>query len=368
MNNFYNEHPYGIGEYEHRLLDEKIVQLSQNIAGIEQNVTEHTSNDSIHVTEEDKERWNSAAEAISNSSDQTDDDTSSAMTAEDVLQLVDDQGYIKEIPSHYATEEEVRSWLNDYVTYEYYGTHDGGGSQNSNEDWTDGDIIDRFKLDETAKPINSSTKSIRLVLNKESNEIQLQTIQSFSAQIKITPNHLEYKQPGKIKAEAIFTDGTMRSVEVWNDLESTPVDVMSLPHNYSIASMPASSVKFNLAYESITGDTNTIYTSLSVYKKWYHWNSSTSGETTIPNDAQNELRESKPSDFQCTAGSQQYTYMAFPKSWNVNPANFTYGGMSFDYVKDGNGDIPETNGKYGDTNDYIIVQSTEKGLEDKIHL
>jgi hypothetical protein len=50
------------------------------------------------------------------------------MTAEDVLQLVDGEGYIKEIPSHYATEEEVRSWLNDYVTYEYYGTHDGGGS------------------------------------------------------------------------------------------------------------------------------------------------------------------------------------------------------------------------------------------------
>lgn len=124
MNNFLNEHPYGTGEYVHRLLDEKIVMLSQNMS-------EHISDNDVHVTAEDKERWNSAADSILGSSDPSEEGNTSSSTIipTKVSDLENDVPYLtSDNMSVYATEEEVRAWLDDYVTKREYDGNNGSGS------------------------------------------------------------------------------------------------------------------------------------------------------------------------------------------------------------------------------------------------
>lgn len=360
MNRFYNERPYGVGEYVDHLLGEQQVLLKRELR-------EHTENNDIHVTVEDKERWNSTSEAIFGSSDSSDGDTSSTIIPTKVSDLVNDEGYLKEIPSYYATEDEVRSWLDNYVTKDEYEEGESSHYSGNEGEYVDGDIIDKFKISNDAVSINSGTKSLKLELDSVTNELKLKAIQSFTARLQLYPSFVEYKRPETVNAKAVFTSETMNSLSVWNDNETTPVDITSDPlyeHSYSILSMPATPIKFSLAYESITGDTNTVTANLAVAKKWYWWYSTTDGENTIPQNAQNEVRTSKPAELQCTANTNQYTYMAFPKSWGVSADKFKYDNtLNFEY-----GDANNTNttkdasGFYGDTNDYVIVQSKQKGL------
>lgn len=364
MNRFYNERPYGVGEYVDHLLGEQQVLLKRELR-------EHTENNDIHVTAEDKERWNSTSEAIFGSSDPSDGDTSSTIIPTKVSQLVNDEGYLKEIPSYYATEAEVRSWLDNYVTITDYEAGEGNHYSGNEGEYVDGDIIDKFKINSDAVSINSGTKSLKLELDKVTNELKLKAIQAFTAKLKLSPTYLEYKQSGNVTATAEFTSGTMNSLSVWHDNETTPVDVMSDPlyqHTYSISPMPSTSIKFSLAYESINGDTNTVPANLSVAKRWYWWYSTTDGESTIPQNAQNELRTSKPAELQCAASSNQYIYMAFPKSWAVDADKFKYDNtLNFEYGDANNvNTTKDASGFYGDTNDYIIVQSKQKGLDKTI--
>ena len=72
----------------------------------------HIKNLGIHVTPEDKQRWNTAAEKSSGK----DIDIDEYSTTEEVKQLikdyVDNQGFITDIPEYYETEEEVLLLLN----------------------------------------------------------------------------------------------------------------------------------------------------------------------------------------------------------------------------------------------------------------
>ena len=163
---------------------------------------EHTENNDIHVTAEDKERWNSTSEAIFGSSDSSDGDTSSTIIPTKVSDLVNDEGYLKEIPSYYATEDEVRSWLDNYVTITDYEAGEGNHYSGNEGEYVDGDIIDKFKISSDAVSINSGTKSLKLELDKVTNELKLKAIQAFTAKLKLSPTYLEYKQSGDVTATA----------------------------------------------------------------------------------------------------------------------------------------------------------------------
>lgn len=82
----------------------------------------HIKNLGIHVTPEDKQRWNTAAEKSSGK----DIDIDEYSTTEEVKQLikdyVDNQRFIKDIPECYMTEKEVllllRTTLGNYTRSE----------------------------------------------------------------------------------------------------------------------------------------------------------------------------------------------------------------------------------------------------------
>lgn len=106
---------------------------------------EHTENNDIHVTAEDKERWNSTSEAIFGSSDSSDGDTSSTIipTRDDWMEDLKD--YVtKDDMSVYATEAEVRAWLDNYVTTADYEAGEGNHYSGNEGEYVDGDIIDKF--------------------------------------------------------------------------------------------------------------------------------------------------------------------------------------------------------------------------------
>jgi len=106
---------------------------------------EHTENNDIHVTAEDKERWNSTSEAIFGSSDSSDGDTSSTIIPTKVSDLENDVPYLTtDDMSVYATEEEVRSWLDNYVTKDEYEEGESSHYSCNEGEYVDGDIIDKF--------------------------------------------------------------------------------------------------------------------------------------------------------------------------------------------------------------------------------
>ena len=81
MNGLINEHLHGgIVEYVDRLLDEKIVMLKKELE-------QHLQDNSAHVTEEEKEKWNERDNSSSSSSDSSDDATSSTVIPTHVSDL-----------------------------------------------------------------------------------------------------------------------------------------------------------------------------------------------------------------------------------------------------------------------------------------
>ena len=87
MNKFSNECPYGVGKYVDRLLDEKI-ELNKAY------VVEHINNGDVHVTLEDKEKWNSVSEAVLNSSIEDDDGNPVIEIPENVSYFNNDANYV----------------------------------------------------------------------------------------------------------------------------------------------------------------------------------------------------------------------------------------------------------------------------------
>ena len=221
----------------------------------------------------------------------------------------------------------------------------------------------------------ANAKKVYLDFNAETGILSVKTAAAQTASLSHTGDGIEYKQADSSTITAAYTDSDMFSVVLkhGDDSVKTMPDKDNLSHD-------ATDKQYTVSYaqgEFLASDTYTLHytptedtavpatTTIPVLKRWYSWYSTTDGETTIPNGANNELRSGKPSQFQCNASGTQYTYMAFPKSWNMNPNNFKYDNtMNLEY-----GDASHTNqtrdtsGFYGDTNDYIIVQTRERGLD-----
>lgn len=369
MSKHFNECPYGVGQYVDRLLDEKITLNKQQ-------VLDHINNGDVHVTLEDKERWNSVSEAVLNSSSTDDDGTPTIEIPTLVSQLENDVPYVTlDDMSRYATEDEVRMWLGDYVTKQEY--QDDQNPEYSGEDgeYVDGDIIDKFIIDGTKASLTGAKK---VYLAFEAGRLKVKTSMAQTASLSVS-NGIEYKQGGSSTITATYTISDMTSVILKHGADAVktmpdkdhPSDVAAdkqFVATYQTGEFQANDT-YTLYYTPTEDSAGTVTATIPVLKRWYRWYSTTDGETTIPSGATSELRSSKPASMQCSASGTQYTYMAFPKSWsNVNPDNFKYDNtLNFEY-----GDATHTNetrdtsGFYGDSNDYIIVQSKQKGLNKTI--
>lgn len=350
MNRFYNERPYGVGEYVDHLLGEQQVLLKRELR-------EHTENNDIHVTAEDKERWNSTSEAIFGSSDSSDGDTSSTIIPTKVSDLENDVPYLKEDDlSMYATEAEVRSWLDNYVTITDYEAGEGNHYSGNEGEYVDGDIIDKFQIDDT-KAALAGAKSVYLAF--EDNKLSVKVAKAQTASLKLIPDSLEYKSSGTVLARATFTPAEMQSLEVHSALDGTPRDASNGDVSYSITNF-AQQCTFTLNYTPVSDTPGSAHADLKVAKRYYVWYDNANSSHTLTT-SEGTLLTGKPSSIAINAPSGKYTYLAFPKSWNVNVDNFKVGGFDF-----GNLAPVDANGPYGDTDDYIIVRSTEAGLEGTI--
>ena len=233
-------------------------------------------------------------------------------------------------------------------------------------------------MDESIKPINNNTKGIRLVFDKVSNELRLETIQSYSVNLVLqktdgTPiEYGEYNQPVTVKAVAEFGRNTMDSVTMWNEFDSTEVDVKNAQsHTYEISEMPNHSVIFKVRYKSVTGDEDIVTTSLPVGKKWFVWCSSDNSLSTIPSGATSQVLTSSPKQVESSCSSTEYVYMAFPKEWRVDYENMTFGASRISFANTGmesNGGPITANGPYGNIDDYDIIRATLPGASGTIYL
>lgn len=350
MNRFYNERPYGVGEYVDHLLGEQQVLLKQELR-------EHTENNDIHVTAEDKERWNSTSEAIFGSSDSSDGDTSSTIIPTKVSDLENDVPYLKEDDlSMYATEAEVRSWLDNYVTKATYEAGESNHYSGNEGEYVDGDIIDKFQIDDT-KAALAGAKSVYLAF--EDNKLSVKVAKAQTASLKLIPDSLEYKSSGTVLARAVFVPAEMQSLEVHYTGDGTPKDASAGDVSYNIQSLTQQQT-FTLNYTPVSDTPGSAHANLNVSKRYYVWYDNANSSHTLTT-SEGTLLTGKPSSIAINAPSGKYTYLAFPRSWNVNVDNFKVGGFDF-----GNLEPVFINGPYGDTDDYVLVRSTEAGLEGTI--
>lgn len=354
MNRFYNERPYGVGEYVDHLLGEQQVLLKRELR-------EHTENNDIHVTAEDKERWNSTSEAIFGSSDSSDGDTSSTIIPTKVSDLVNDEGYLKEIPSYYATEDEVRSWLGNYVTTATYEADKGNHYSDNEEEYVDGDIIDKFQIDDT-KAALAGAKSVYLVF--EDNKLSVKVAKAQTASINTysggdVVNFIEYGQSATVVAMAGFTSEEMNSVKIYSSSNPTPVDVTETKQTtYQVNNMQ-NPITYTVSYtpkDDVSGtSTKTVY----VGRKLYTWASSSGSESSIPQNATGVVYAGNPAPLNISLQSGQYQYVAYPNVWGIS--RFIDAGQNEDFAVV---EITDHANGYGQ-GDYTIIRTTQSGLTNK---
>lgn len=177
--------------------------------------------------------------------------------------------------------------------------------------------------------------------------------------MKLIPDSLEYKSSGTVLARATFTPTEMQSLEVHSALDGTPRDASNGDVSYSITNFNQQCT-FTLNYTPVSDTPGSAHADLKVAKRYYVWYDNANSSHTLTT-SEGTLLTSKPGSIAINAPSGKYTYLAFPTSWNVNVENFKVGGFDF-----GNLEPVYINGPYGDTNDYILVRSTEAGLEGTI--
>ena len=224
--------------------------------------------------------------------------------------------------SVYATEDEVRSWLGDYVTKREYAEDDGSSSYSGdNGEYIDGDIVDKFRIDENKTELAGAKY---IYLDFENNRLKLKTSKAQTASISVYPPSLEYKTGGNVVVTATYVPAEMQSLSLVSSTDATAKDAAT-PVTYPIVSMN-NDITFTLHYVPTEDVPGNAYTTLAVSKKYYKWYSSNASETTIPfSTATAALLTGKPSSINVNAGTGNYTYLAFPKSWNVNFDSMAYG-------------------------------------------
>ena len=96
------------------MLDEKITFNKQAI-------DLHINDGDVHVTAEDKERWNSASEAVFSSSDTDEEDNVTIDIPTNISAFNNDVPYVSLSDMNvYATEDEVKTWLAGYLSKAEY--------------------------------------------------------------------------------------------------------------------------------------------------------------------------------------------------------------------------------------------------------
>ena len=354
MNKFSNECPYGVGKYVDRLLDEKI-ELNKA------SVVEHINNGDVHVTLEDKEKWNSVSEAVLNSSIEDDDGNPVIEIPENVSYFNNDANYVSSQDlSYYATEEEVRSWLNGYITREEYEADDGSGSYSGdNGEYVDGDIIDKFQLDTTKQNV-AGTKSFYLAF--EAGKLKLKRFTGQSASLS-QPEGVEYKQSASRTFTATYTDADMTSVvlkEGANTIKTFAQNDHTCTVTFNAGDFTANKT-YTLYYTPTEDTAGTDSKTIPVLKRWYMWYGGASASNTLTLSS-GTLSSGKPSSISVSAPTGQYVYLAFPTSWNVNTGNFKVGGFEFGHTT-----LSNINGPYGETGDYKVIRSSQTGINGTIN-
>lgn len=355
MNRFYNERPYGVGEYVDHLLGEQQVLMKRELR-------EHTGNNDIHVTAEDKERWNSTSEAIFGSSDPSDGDTSSTIIPTKVSDLENDVPYLTtDDMSVYATEEEVRSWLDNYVTKDEYEEGEGSHYSGNDGEYVDGDIIDKFQIDDT-KAALAGAKSVYLAF--EDNKLSVKVAKAQTASINTYSggdviNFIEYGQSATVVAMAGFTNEEMNSVKIYSSSDPTPVDVTETKQTtYQVNNMQ-NPITYTVSYtpkDDVPGtNTKTVY----VGRKLYIWASSNDSESSIPQNATGILYAGNPAPRPVNLQSGQYQYVAYPNIWGIS--RFIDEGQNQDFAVT---EITDHANGYGQ-GDYTIIRTTQSGLTNK---
>lgn len=353
MNGLINEHLHGgIVEYVDRLLDEKIVMLKKELE-------QHLQDDSAHVTEEEKEKWNERDNSSSSSSDSSDDATSSTVIPSKISELENDVDYLtREDLSMYATEEEVRSWLDGYEMKSNMYSGEGSGSEGSSDDdddeYTDEVIIDKFRVDPSKTPL-TGVKSIYLHYDRQDGKLSIKPFTAQTASLSVSPASAEYGTTVNVMLTAAYKMDEMTQVTVTGGNLGTKKIIQTLTDTISGIT---DTVSYTLNYTPKEDEAGKDTKSILVSKKMYIWHSNGSTQDSIPSNASSSLYTGKPGSITFDAPNGQYAYIAFPNSWNVNPATFKVGGFSFGYISVKN----NANGPYGLTGDYTIIRSAQTGL------
>lgn len=331
MNRFINEHDHG---YMDHLLDEKIVSLKKQVA-------EHLADEDIHVTKEDKEKWNTKDSDSSSSSDSSDDKNSVTSIPTKLSELENDMKFVTaDDMSVYATEEEVRSWLDGYQTK---------GSSSSDGESSSSSTISGFNIS-TDKVSLSGVKSIYLDYTDG-----VLSIKPFTAQVAtltVSPTSAEYGTNVSVTLTANYTKDEMKKLQVSGGnlddkttITSTLTDtIVSISNNET----------YTLYYTPTEDTAGTAKATVSVSKRVYTWYSDTEGATSIPDDATSALYTGNPGSLSVNAKSGMYTYFAYPKDM-MSYTKFTVNGFAYACKQ-----ITTCN-KYS-TDDYVIVQSTNPSL------
>lgn len=317
---------------------------------------EHLNDKSAHVTDEEKEKWNEKECSSSGSSDSSDDATSSTVIPTKISELENDVNFLTtDDMSIYATEEEVRSWLDGYQEKDGVssgvGSGSGEGSEGDDDEVTDNVIISKFRID-PEKASLSGAKSI--YLSYKDGKLSIKPFTAQTASLSVNPTSAEYGSTVNVTLTASYKQDEMQQVTVSGGNLGTKKIVTTITDTVTGITNP---VTYTLNYTPKEDNPGTSQATVNVSKKYYTWYSSGTTASSIPNDAQSSLLTGKPGSISINAPVGAYTYLAFPKSWNVNVANFKVGGFSFGYVSAG-----ECSGKYGLTNDYVVIRSAQHSL------
>lgn len=353
MNGLINEHLHGgIVEYVDRLLDEKIMLLKKEIE-------QHIDDKSAHVTEEDKQKWNEPDTPSSSSSSSSGDATSSAVIPTHVSDLKQDIDYLKRDDlSYYATEEEVRSWLNGYWSKEDVLPGGGSSSEDSSDDEvSDEDIIDKFRVSPNKTPLNN-TKYIGLQFNDGKLSIKAFNAQTASLSTD-KQNGIEYKTSSSVTITVNCKDEEMQSYVVSGGNLVPVRDTKSVVDQ--ISNM-VNSITYTLNYTPKEDNAGTASAIVPVTKRYYTWYNTNANVNTIPNvDSSGSLSSKMPSQMTVNGPANCYIYIAYPTSWGVDISKFMDRDTNYPFVCE---EVCTCNGpsSYGETNNYKIVRSKETSL------
>lgn len=292
----------------------------------------HVLDKDVHVSSKEKEDWNNCT----CNGDGSGEGQEQIQIPTKLSELENDTNFVTaEGMSVYATEKEVRSWLDGYQ---------------KKDDIPEGTVL--------MQDVNCSKVSIKdaksIGLSVQDNKISTKAYTAQIASIVSNISSAEYGTSPQITLTAQYKQGDMRSLSVTGgSFRNTPISLQLVDEILNITQP----IKYTLTFIPTEDPSGTAEVTISVSKRYYTWYSDNGNITTIPDNASNQLLTQKPSKININADSGKYTYIALPISWNADPSQFKVDGLSF-----ANLIIGTCDGQYGLENDYIIIRSSETGI------